>query len=227
MKSIQHLRAGGALALTLFAAPPSHAVQAVIDNFSASATQVTVGQMVDFSVSYTILTEQYNYGGSDYNEPAPAEGYQEWYVNWYNYYSESVTEISLQSMGQFFSDYPAAMPGSAVSGGWNFSVLFPHAGRFEVALNGAWMANIAISQGSEVASRGCWLNDPDDSNSVQCDWWNWSYPQYDDYYSEGGTFDAPSLSIEVTPVPEPQTVALWIAGLGLLGARMRKNAAAG
>jgi hypothetical protein len=203
------------------AAPLAGAVEASIDSFVASSTRVAVGTTVDFTVLYSARTQSWRSGGSNPHEPAPVDGYQDWFVNWYDYYDETLKDVSLSALDQSFVDYPAAAPGASHTGSWSFSAAFQTRGVFEVSVAGSWSADISISQGSEEAYRNCWYDDWDNPVQLRCDAWTWSYPQYDDGYTESGALGPRSLTIVVTAVPEPASAALWLAGLGLLGAAVR------
>ncbi|HRI17299.1 MAG TPA: hypothetical protein PL196_02140, partial [Burkholderiaceae bacterium] len=78
-------------------APAAGAASGGIDSFWASATQVQVGGTVDFSVSISLGTTAWTYGGSNPNEPPPVEGYQEWNVNWYAWEFETLRNVWLQA----------------------------------------------------------------------------------------------------------------------------------
>jgi len=207
------------LALAMAGAVPAQAASGQIDTFSASALSVFAGATVDFTASYSIVTEQWINGGSDTTEPAPQEGYQEWIQNWYDQHSETVLGVSLQAGGQSFSDYPAVPAGSAYSGSWAFSVVFPVAGHFDIGLSGDWQVDVQADSGQEIATRNCYNLDTEGGVSLWCDSWASSYPQASDHYTWGEAFAATALHIEVlaAPVPEPRTLALALAGGGLLG----------
>lgn len=214
------------LCLALAVPLPAAAAWGQIDSFGASATSVSAGTLVDFTVSFSVLTSASSYGGSNPFEPAPQEGYQNWDINWYGYENETLNQVWLEAAGSSFSDFPSLSPGSSHAGSWSFSVLFPTAGSFELTLAGGWASQVEVYSSSESASRDCWNIDPEGSNELACSSWSYHYADYSDTYSSSGAFAGHSLVIEVlaAPVPEPHTLALWLAGLGGLGAAIRRRA---
>jgi hypothetical protein len=211
-------------AAMLAALPAAQAANGQIDNFGASALQVLVGDTVTFTVDYSASTSVFQDGGSDLNEPAPAEGYQTWVLNWYDFQYETLQSISLQADGQSFLDSPALGPGNGHAGSWTFSVLFPLAGSFNVTIGGDWTVLHDVQQGAELASRNCYNNNYDGGYDLVCDSWTYEYPQYGDYYTETQSLGSMTLQIDVLQaVPEPQAWALWLLGGGLLARRVRQG----
>ncbi|MBL8353215.1 MAG: PEP-CTERM sorting domain-containing protein [Burkholderiaceae bacterium] len=204
-------------------APPLQAASFSIDSFGASATSVKVGDTVDFWVQFSASTTSNTYGGSNPYEPEPAEGYQEWHVNWYYWEHETFSSVSLQAGGQGFYDAPGLAPGSGYGNTWSFSVTFNDPGQHSIDLSGSWEAMINSGASNESAYRNCWYADPDTSSDLTCDWWTWSYHDYDDYYTTGDSITAGPLTINVSAVPEPGTFALWLAGIGLVAAGARRR----
>lgn len=210
--------------LLLFAASgPAYAAWGQFDSFAAGATRVTAGSSVDFYASYSITTDAWQYGGSDPIEPTPAEGYQEWMVNWYHTYSETLESVWMEAGGQTFSETPTASPGSSHSGSWNFALTFDNPGIYTITLSGQWGSRSDEYYSSESASRTCWYDDPDQQTGLNCDGWNWQYQDYDNWWTDSGNLDGRTLTIEVLPVPEPQAVALMLAGLAGLGWHLRRK----
>lgn len=201
------------LCLGLNASPAAWSATGQIDSFGASATTVQAGSWVDFFVSYSVSTTSWSNGGSDPYEPAPQEGYQEWFINWYGYEHETLSAVHLEAAGQNFQDNPTVPPGASHSGGWSFSLYFQDAGTFDITLSGGWNAMYEVYSGSEIAQRDC---AGDGEGGLTCSSWTYAYPEYSDRYSTDGSFDGRTLTIEVTAVPEPETAALWLAGLGFL-----------
>lgn len=206
-------------------APAAEAASGGIDSFWSSATQVNIGDTVDFQVALSLGTTSSAYGGSNPNEPPPAEGYQEWYVNWYYWEHETLTNVWLQAGSEGFNDSPAMSPGESYGHTWSFSVRFDQAGTYDYALSGGWQSQIDTGYSNESASRSCYYWDPESGGDLYCDSWSWSYSDYNDWYTTDGSLSGPSIRIEVLPVavPEPGTWALVLAGLGLLAARARSR----
>lgn len=186
-----------------------------INSFSASATTVAEGTLVDFTVDFGIFTTAVTNGGSN-PEPEPAEGYQVWAANWYNYENETLNSVWLQAGGQSFYDTPSLSPGSSHSGTWSFSVLFPVAGSFDITLTGGWASSIETYHSNETASRDCFNEDPGGSNVLVCSSWNFVYDDGGDTYSGDGSFGSQSITINVTPVPEPAAFGLLAAGAAVV-----------
>ena len=212
------------LTTALAVAPPLQAASASIDGFSASATTVQLGGTVDFWVSFSVGTTSWSGGGSNPEEPAPSEGYQDWNVNWYSWEHETLRSVWLQAGRQSFSDYPALPAGGGYGNSWSFSVTFTQAGSYDIDLLGGWEADLNTGYSNESASRNCYYTDPGYSTGLFCDTWQWRYSDAADSYSTGGSLSAGPLRVEVTAVPEPGTWALCLAGVGLLGWRARRRA---
>lgn len=217
-------RALACVATALLTVPAAHAATGGIGNFSASSLQVFAGDTVTFTLDYSFSTSVYQNGGSDLNEPAPAEGFQTWVLNWYDFQYETFQSVSLQAAGQSFVDAPNLSPGSGHAGSWTFSVLFPQAGQFDVTASGEWTVLYDIQQGAELASRSCYNNNPDEGGyDLVCDSWVFEYPQYSDYYTDTQPFGSLSLQVEVLQaVPEPHVWALWLAGGALVLRQARR-----
>jgi len=218
-------RAAAALAAAALCTTSAHAASGFISGFSASASQVSVGSWVDFSVEFSLSADAvYLTGGSDPYEPAPQDGYQEWVANWYSRSWDVVNGVSLQAGGQSFNDYPYVAPGSGHTGSWAFSQYFGQAGTHTIDLTGDWVGDAYSEYGAEVATRNCYYSDPENSTDLLCDHWSWSYPGgVPDNYTITGQFAAQQISIEVLAVPEPATLVLWLAGAGLLATRLRRS----
>ena len=205
--------------LAAVAGAPAQAAWGWFDSFGASATQVNVGSTVDFQVGYTIATNAWQSGGSNPVEPPPEEGYQSWEVNWYYTEAETLQSVWLEAAGQSFSAFPSVAAGSSFSGAWGFSQVFHMPGTYQIMLSGNWTHRLDIYSSSESASRNCWYDDYDDPGSLRCDAWTWTYSDYSDWWEDGATLDARSLTIEVSAVPEPPGLILGLAGLAAIQRR--------
>ena len=204
-------------------APAARAGSGGIDSFWASATEVKVGDTVNFEVAYSLGTTSSAYGGSNPNEPPPAEGYQEWNVNWYSWEFETLQSVWLQAGSEGFTEFPSVGPGGSHTGTWSFSVTFDQAGSFDYALSGGWQSQIDTGYSNESAYRSCYYVDPEIGGDLYCDSWTWQYSDYSDWYTTDGSLSGPSIRIDVLAVPEPGTWALALAGLGLLAVRVRSR----
>jgi PEP-CTERM motif len=220
---IHRLAAGAALAAAAIAAPHALAGSGHIDSFGASATEVVAGSWVDFSVSWSVVTSSWSWGGSNTTEPPPQEGFQEWNVNWYYSASETAESVVLQVGSESTTEFLSVPPGSSTSGGWTVSLYFATPGQYTVSAGGSWAGSFQDAYSSESAYRNCWSIDPDDGGALQCDSWTWQYADGGDRYSIGGDFAAPPLTIQVTAVPEPGTLPLWLAGATLLAGWARRR----
>lgn len=214
-----------ALLGTLLAAAPSasHAAFGQINNFGASANSVVAGTVVDFFVDFGVSTNAVTNGGSN-PEPEPAEGYQSWQVNWYNYENETLTSVWLEAGGQTYNAYPSVPAGGSYSGTWTFSILFPTEGTFDIALSGGWSHSIETYHSNESAYRDCINNDPGGTNELSCSSWTFMYDDGGDTYSGDGTFGYQNIAIQVTAVPEPESWALIVAGALVVGAARHRRA---
>jgi MYXO-CTERM domain-containing protein len=219
MKTILSAAAVVALAHAL----PAAAAGGQIDYFGASASTVTVGSVVDFSVGYSVSTNAWQNGGSNPVEPAPQEGYQTWDINWYSTESETLSAVWLNAGGNYFSEYPSPGPGGGHSGSWTFSMQFDTPGVYQVSASGGWDHWVEFYTSNESAWRDCWNNDPGGTDELVCSWWTYEYNDWGDYYSSGGSFADQMLTIEVLAVPEPHAGLLGLAGLGGLLAWRRRQ----
>jgi hypothetical protein len=210
------------LAPVVFIPLTASAAGGVIGSFNASSLQVLAGSTVEFEVGYSLLTSDRNDGGNDYNEPTPQDGGQQWVVNWYYREVETPLSITLQAGGQSFTDWGGS------SGTWRFSMVFPDAGKFDITATGDWSVQRSVDSGSEVASRNCyrWGDSEYGRSDLTCSSWSYSYPQTLEVGSYGGATNALTLQIDVQAVPEPATLALWLAGLGVVAWRLRRAAPA-
>lgn len=200
--------------LLSLSASPAWAAYGQIDTFGASATTVTAGATVDFSVTFTVIADPpYQNGGSNPVEPAPIEGQQWWDINWYSTQGETVTAVWLDAGGQNFSDFPSVGSGGSYSSGYAFSTPFITPGIYQVTANGGWEANVESYTSNESAWRDCVNLDPGGTDELQCTGWTYDYYDYSDFYSSGGSFSGQAITIEVLAVPEPSTTAMWVAGL--------------
>jgi hypothetical protein len=199
----------------LICASPAWAGSGDIAGFVASATTVRQGDTVDFFATFSVATSGWSYGGSDPVEPAPDDGFQTWHINWYAYENETLSGVWLDAAGQTFADSPVTAPGGVHNGGWSFSVLFPSAGTFDIVLHGGWTALTESYSSNESASRDCTR---DDGGELYCSGWTYDYADFSDNYVSDGTFTDRTLTITVLAVPEPLTLSLWLAGIGVLAA---------
>jgi len=209
---IAYLAAAGLLA------GPAIASTGQLDTFSASSLNIKAGETVDFSASFSIGTDSYSNGGSNPIEPEPVEGYQVWAVNWYQSWSESVTEVQLQAGGASY------LASGSSSGSWSFSSTFDTPGTYVMTLTGGWTTRSEQYISTETASRNCYNADPERGSMLTCDGWQWSYYDNTDSSEYSSGFAPLSLTIEVTAVPEPATLALLLAGLGLVAAAAARRA---
>lgn len=209
----------------LAAIPAAHATSGQITSFSASATSVPEGTWVDFLVGYSIDASSWSGGGSNLDEPEPAEGYQTWNLNWYSYQHETISDIWLEANGQTYNVSPGGGPGSGTGGSWSFSVLFPTAGTFDITVNGGWNTSVESYHSNESAWRDCFNNDPGGTNELVCTGWTYVYDDGGDTSVVSNTFGSQSLTVQVTAVPEPGALALLLAGAGVLAGWARRRGA--
>ena len=217
-------KAAAVAALGWTAAWPAAAADGRIDSFSASALQVRVNDWVGFDVAYSVEGWSYLWGGSA-PEPAPQEGYQEWVANWYQQESETLQQVTLQAAGQSYIDSPGVPLNGRHTGSWHFDLQFAAPGLYQVGVGGDWSVWREVSNGAEVATRNCTnLGDPDlGVVDLACDSWWFSYPQYSESGSMGGTLGEALLQIEVLAGPEPSQQALLGLGLLAMGAALRRR----
>lgn len=198
-----------------------------IDSFEASATQVLAGSNVSFNVSWRIHGSIENGGSSNLDEPAPAEGYQEWLQNWTWTNSVTARGIDLQVGDQSHHELVNVAEGAGASGSWGFSMVFDTPGLVMLSVGGSYSAVQASTSEAQLATRYCYnTGDPAYGVYLACDSWSLGYPNLQTQSEFGGSLNTPSLQIEVQAVPEPATLALWLAGIGVVAWRRRRAAPA-
>ena len=221
------LRCGGIVSMVwLLGVPAAHAVNGSL-GFTASSTQVNVGDTVQFTVAVSVEARSNSSGGSNPFEPVPQEGYQEWFANFYSWERETLRSVSVQAGGQGFSELLNSSAGVGYSNSFSFSNTFTQPGSYSFVASGGWQAALESGFSNEFASRSCYSVDPGVSLELYCDSWSWQYQDANDVSSADGTFGEVSINIEVlaptVAVPEPATTALWLAGLGLVAWRARRR----
>ncbi len=213
-------------ALVVFSLPRAQAAEAQITSFSASALQIEVGGTVDFELSYGLLTSAVRDGGNEPNEPAPMEGYQEWFRNWYTFDLETPVSVTVHADGQGFTDLAMSpAEGGSLTGTWRFSKLFPQVGQFDMTAGGDWSVQRVTGYSHEISSRYCQTSgDLDYVTTINCDSWSSVYPHEENFSSYGGQLNTITLKIDVLPaVPEPGALALTLTGAGVMAWRLRRR----
>lgn len=195
-----------------------------IDWLQASATQVAVGSTVSFGVGWNIQGSFLSGGGSNLVEPAPADGYNEWLLNWY--WTETITPLAIDvwvsgPAALSFSEPLGVAPGSAASGSFGFQMSFDAPGVYEVSATGSFSVRQTRTDQAELGTRYCYNGgDPDNGVYLVCDSWSYSYPFQQSDSDFGGSMNMASVQIQVQAVPEPAALLLGCAGLaGLAGLR--------
>lgn len=171
---------------------------------------------MDFAATFGFSLDSYAGGGSNPVEPEPADGYQEWQVNWYNAYSETVIGVQLQAAGSSYFD-------TGSGGSWSFSTTFDTPGTYVIDLTGGWTTRADSYTSTESATRNCYNYDPEGGGSLTCDSWQWNYYDNTDSYDYDSGFNSLSLTVQVAAVPEPQTYAMLLAGLVAVGCVARRR----
>ena len=220
-----HRWTASAGAAALIAATTPAQAQGQLDWVLVDRHQARVGEMVGFGAGWSIAGSFSNGGGSNTSAPAPTEGWQEWVANWYWTETVSALSIDLTAGGQWFGESFSGTGGGA-SGSIGFTRVFDLPGTYTMDVTGSWQARRVQTYESEVGTRTCWnTGDPAHGElDLSCDGWNWSYPR-DAFESDfGGALGSLSMQVEVQAVPEPTTVALWLAGLAGLALRARRRA---
>ncbi len=214
-----------AAATALIVATIPAQAQGQLDWIFVDRSQARVGEVVGFGVGWSIAGSFNNGGGSNTSEPAATEGWQEWVANWYWTETVSALSVDLTAGGQWFGESFSGTQGGA-SGTIGFTMVFDAPGTYTIDVSGQWQARSVQTYESEIGTRTCWnTGDPDNGDVyLSCDSWSWSYPR-DAYDSDfGGSLGSLSVQVEVQAVPEPATVALWLAGLAGLARRARRRA---
>ncbi|RYE56709.1 MAG: PEP-CTERM sorting domain-containing protein [Hyphomicrobiales bacterium] len=104
------------------------------------------------------------------------------------------------------------------NGSWSFSSTFEKPGTYVIELTGDWTTRSEQYISTESASRNCYYTEPEGGGDLSCDSWEWSYYDNTDSYDYSSQFKPLSVTVEVTAVPEPEAVAMMMAGLFLVGA---------
>lgn len=220
-----------AAVLVAAAAAGPAVAQGQLEWFQADRLQVRVGEAVNVGAGWRIDGSFSSGGGSNLQEPAPVEGWQEWVANWYSTETVSPLSVDLQLAGNWSGETFSGTGGQGISGTAGASVVFDQPGWHTLEVSGSWQVRSLSTQQAEVASRTCWNSgDPDGGVQLFCDSWSWSYPVSESSSDWGGSLGSLSLQIEVLAVPEPATTALWGGGLlalAGLAARRRQATATG
>lgn len=68
--------------------------------------------------------------------------------------------------------------------------------------------------------RDCYNIDPGGTDELSCASWNWAYDDSGDTYTFDQSFSPMTVMVNLAAVPEPESMAMFLAGRGVLvGAR--------
>ena len=178
----------------------------------------TVAFQFGFS-KYQVLSET----GAAEAEPAPAPGTQVWLQSSSQSFMETLSGFTLelstsnQSVGLASVLLSGGEPGTVYSHTELASFQFDEPGSYTVSLSGTWQSLLSIGDFSIQGSRSC----TEQAGLLTCTGWELIGVGGSALQDTSGQFGPVSLQVQV--VPEPQTAALLLAGLGLVGAAARRR----
>lgn len=218
--AIPGLHLGVALALAVGATP---ALAASYD-FNArpvGPTTIPIGGIVNVSVDVAWTLDDYSWDlPGDPERPLPYYGEYERYLpgtvrTVEHFGGDALTAWVTPDTG--LSPYPPTLHGNAgPAGNWSFSFQFWSPGRFELRVDGNWAVQWARNTDRYYLFYDCegW------DCRIEGPYWAGSTESHMSY----GAY--PGLDIWVDVVPEPELYAMLLAGLGLVGLRVRRRQAA-
>lgn len=186
-------------------------------------TTVNAGGSVDFLAKFTKF-QRLEESAFSSMEPPPVLGDQTWQESGSQTDSESLERVAISfSLGDQVVQGAVDLPTGYVGGTLYtltvpFSLAFSSVGQFTVAANARWESTISSGSTLTTGERRC--TDGGDQG-LSCTEWT--------YTAVGGSSislafgEVGPMTVNVSVVPEPQTWALWLGGLGLLAAGARRR----
>lgn len=183
---------------------------------------IAPGGTVDFRYGFS-RSQRFEESSTVTREPLPAPGDQVWQQSSSQSFLETLSSFSLElSAGNQSAGYASLLlrggePGTVFTFSDVASFQFAQPGTYTVSLRGSWQSLLSIGDTSIQGNRSC----TEQAGALSCTEWTFIGSGGSALQDTSGSFGPVLLQVQV--VPEPQTAALLLAGLGLLVAAVRRQ----
>jgi MYXO-CTERM domain-containing protein len=181
-------------------------------------TTVNAGGSVDFVAEFSKYQLSQGSGFAE-AEPLPALGDQTWLKSSDQSDDETLQQVSISirlngnEVASLFDTPVSAHGGSFYTASLPVTLTFASAGSFTVAATAQWLSVTTSDSTTVTGTRHC---NSDGGTGFICS--NWSEIALGGSSLSLASGDLGPTTLTVAVVPEPQAWALWLGGLGLLGA---------
>lgn len=154
------------------------------------------------------------------NPEPPFEPAEDWVITDDFFSFETLQDITFtltRPNGSPLQGKPSVGPadsGNVFDANWTFELSFAQPGTYTVSLGTTWATGIDYRYETFVGYRSC-------TSDTECGDWNYQV-ESTGFTLHNNYADGPQM-LQVQVVPEPATTALWLAGLGALGALVQRR----